>query len=830
MIPSPAARPTLPARITPLLVAVTSALAASVPAHADPNGAPPAGGGLEEILVTAQKRTENLQSVPISIQALDSRKLSELQVASFDDYARYLPSLSVQSFGPGQAQLYVRGVTNGGDGVHVGSQPLVGIYLDEMPVTTIANNLDIHVYDFQRVEMLSGPQGTLFGASSMAGTMRIITNKPDPAKFEAGYDLTGDKYTKGDAGLKVEGFVNVPISDHAAIRLVGWDEHEGGYINNVRSSPQYFPTSGIARDNAALVKRNFNTVDTAGGRLAGKLIVNDSWTISPTVVTQAQTAFGDPAYTPFPVVPTQSDGSPAPGPQQVLGGTGDLNISRYTHEVNRDNWTMATLVVEGKVSNFDLTYAGGYIKRDTASVSDYSDYSLFYDVAYAATPQYFGNAFVDNHGKLISPSQSVLGTNHFTKTSHELRLATPASWPLHGVLGLFLERQSDYIRYDYVAAGLSDSQSVSGSPGTVWKETAWRTDRDSAVFTDWTYEATSHLALTGGIRFYRFDNTINGFDGFGLNWPNAANGVGPYTGENICFTPVDPTNHTIPCENLNNEATRHGETHRVNLTYKFDDDRLAYATWSTGFRPGGVNRLLSVPPYNPDFLTNYEVGAKTSWFDRRLRVNGAIFYEQWKDAQFAYPGQSGVNVVINAGEAGIRGLEGEVHWRATDALTLTSSATYLDAKLLKNVCHYPSPSFTCTEPSLSGNANSVFAPDGGRLPVSPKFKGNLIARYEWNLGEFKAHAQAASVLQTNVLPALRTADEATIGAQPGYTSYDLAAGIARNSWSLEAWSQNAFDKRGDGIRYTGCATGTCKLVDVIPIRPRIIGITFAQRF
>ncbi|MEI8296978.1 MAG: Plug domain-containing protein, partial [Pseudomonadota bacterium] len=182
--------------LRPLFALTSAILAAAAAAAGTDAGA--ASGGLDEVIVTAQKRSENLQSVPISIQAFDTRKLTELQVTSFDDYAKYLPSLSVQSYGPGQAQLYVRGVTNGGDGLKVGSQPLVGVYVDEMPVTTIGNNLDIHVYDIARVEALSGPQGTLFGSSSMAGTMRIITNKPDPSKFEGGFDITLNTFTKGD--------------------------------------------------------------------------------------------------------------------------------------------------------------------------------------------------------------------------------------------------------------------------------------------------------------------------------------------------------------------------------------------------------------------------------------------------------------------------------------------------------------------------------------------------------------------------------------------------------------------------------------------------------
>ncbi len=840
--------------LRPLFIATSSILAAGL---AQAQQAPATTGGnstmLDEVVVTSQKREENMQAVPISIEAIDSKKLADLQVASFDDYARYLPSLSVQSYGPGQAQLYVRGVTNGGDGVHVGSQPLVGIYLDEMPVTTIATNLDVHVYDMARVEALAGPQGTLFGASSMAGTMRLITNKPDPSHFEAGYDVTGETFTKGGQGGKLEGFANLPIGEHAAIRLVGWAEKDGGYINNVRSSPQYYPGPGDAsdptyipgpnpttynggpntlglgyqRDNANLVQKNFNTTKTAGGRAAIKFDINERWTATATVMTQDQKSNGSWAYTPdaITLTPTLPDGSSAPS--MTLGGTGDLNVSRYLPDINTDRWTMGTLVVEGKVADLDLTYAGGYIKRSQYQQSDYSDYTLFYDVAYAYNPAYYADLFRNKNGYDVSRGQYYTGTNELTKQSHEVRLATPSTWRLHGVIGAFYERQTDHMRYNYVVPDLAPELSVGGQPNTVWYEEAMRVDKDSALFGDFTYDLTSKLALTGGVRFYRYDNTVEGFAGFGANFPSADS---PWTGENICFTPIDNTNPNLPCKDLLNRAAQSGQTHRVNVTYKFDNDRMVYATMSTGFRPGGVNRLLSVPPYNPDYLTNYEIGTKTTWFNHRLRVNGAVFMERWTNAQFAYPGPNGVNVVINAGRAEIKGLELEVHYKVSKGLTLSSSATFLDSKLLTNVCHYPSPTLTCTEPSLGGKDNAIFAPAGSRLPVSSKFKGNLIVRYEWNTGEYRWHSQLAGVYQSNALSSLKLADEAIVGPSPGYGTVDLSLGAAKNSWSVDLFVSNALDSRGQAIRYPTCAPSVCQLINVIPTRPRLVGLNFSQRF
>src|SRR5688572_20233258 len=184
--------------------------------------------GLEEVVVSAQKRTESLQDVPLSIQAIGQEQLSELKVDDFSDYVKFLPNVSYQTAGPGFARPYMRGVASGENANHSGPLPSVGVYLGEQPITTIQGPLDVQVYDIARVEVLAGPQGTLYGASSQAGTIRIITNKPDPDAFDAGYELTASTM-EGDLGYSGEGFVNVPIGERAAIRLVGWTKHQPGY-------------------------------------------------------------------------------------------------------------------------------------------------------------------------------------------------------------------------------------------------------------------------------------------------------------------------------------------------------------------------------------------------------------------------------------------------------------------------------------------------------------------------------------------------------------------------------------------------------------------------
>src|SRR5580700_1889840 len=237
MLVSEAVRRALIRTSIPVMLATApAALAQEAGAAA---GAGAAGGGLEEVVVTAQKRTENLQDVPVSIQTLTTEKLEQLNIDDIDDYVKYLSGVTtVKGLGQGgtgigTTHVYMRGVVSGQDGNHSASQPTVGTYLDEQPVTTIDGTVDIHIYDIARIEVLEGPQGTLYGASSEAGTVRIITNKPDPSQFSAGYDVQGNRVDHGGTGWQAEGFVNIPLTSIAAIRLVGWDVHDAGYIDNV---------------------------------------------------------------------------------------------------------------------------------------------------------------------------------------------------------------------------------------------------------------------------------------------------------------------------------------------------------------------------------------------------------------------------------------------------------------------------------------------------------------------------------------------------------------------------------------------------------------------
>src|SRR3954468_10244534 len=264
-------------------------------ARAQDNPAPPpvtpaaAPADENEIVITAQKREENLQDVPISIQALSTRRLEEANVSNFNDYTKLTPSVSFQTGTPGSANVYIRGVASGGDGNHSGSLPSVGVYLDEQPVTTIGGTLDIHVYDIARIEVLRGPQGTLYGASSEAGTIRIISNKPDKTGFYGGADGELNTVSHGGVGGRLEGFLNAPIASGAAPRLVGWYQHDAGYIDNIPGTRSFLPRpGGITVNNAAFVEKDYNDVEVAGGRAALGIDLADNWTATASLMGQDQ--------------------------------------------------------------------------------------------------------------------------------------------------------------------------------------------------------------------------------------------------------------------------------------------------------------------------------------------------------------------------------------------------------------------------------------------------------------------------------------------------------------------------------------------------------------
>jgi iron complex outermembrane receptor protein len=801
-----------------------------------------------EIVVTAQKREENLQDVPFSIQAIGTRRLDQLNIANFEDYSKQLPSVSWNTSQSGGAVVYMRGVATGGDGNHSGSLPSVGVYLDEQPVTTVGGALDVHIYDIARIESLAGPQGTLYGASSEAGTIRIITNKPDLKSTYGRLDGELNSVDHGGQGGKVEGMINLALTPNMAFRGVAFYQKDAGYIDNVPGSRTYCGTpvddsggnvigcihNGFSVNNDAFVRKDINSSRVYGGRAALKIDLDDNWTVTPTIMHQDAKNNGFYAVDP---------------------SLGDLKIQRFRgDEFSKDRFTQAALTIEGKISNFDITYAGAYMDRPTSSILDYTDYTDAYDNAYegqGGLANYF--YYQDSAGNTVSPLQYIVGSEHFKKMSHEVRISTPQDSPIRAIVGAFYQRQTNHIYQNYKIDGLAPDLSVNGWPGTIWLTLEDREDQDWAAFGEASYDVTPKITVTAGGRLYRFDNSLFGFAGFGKNPafgidPDAPpNGAGASSGVRRCLTvngeqAINDPDASLatggldqtPCTNVGtveggNAVPQHvtgsGFLYRLNAQYKPTDKLMFYATWSRGFRPGGINRQPLEPPYQPDFLVNYEAGWKTEFGP--LRWNGAIYHQVWKKFQFSFLGANSLTVIHNGRDATIDGIEADVSYVA-GGLTLNGAAAYTDAKTKGNICAVNTDDAQCSQ-------TYVVTPSGTRLPITPRLKATGTARYGWSLWQGRAHVQAAVTYRGSAPVDLRqdidgngTNPNDYLGRLRSASLVDLFLGYDWSNYSAELFATNVFDERDEIGRFVTCSI--CTQARMIPGRPRTIGLRIGARF
>ncbi|RIX27305.1 TonB-dependent receptor [Sphingomonas edaphi] len=816
--------------------------------------AAPADEDNNVIIVTATKREENLQDVPVSIQAIGTRRLDQLNISNFEDFTKQLPSVSFQTAQPGFTTVYMRGVASGGDGNHSGSFPSVGFYLDEQPVTTIGGTLDVHIYDVARIESLAGPQGTLYGASSQAGTIRIITNKPEIGVLTGRVDAEINKVAHGGWGGSLEGMINVPISDRIAFRGVAFYQRDAGYIDNVFGSRTYTYT-GVNHpewpsaprtfdvDNEFALENNFNDLRTYGGRAALKIDLDDNWTVTPTIMHQNMKAHGV-----FYMDAAQDD----------------LEVVRFRDdEISKDKFTQAALTIEGKIGNFDITYAGAYMTRPTYGVTDYTDYTDAYDAAYEGLLDYAYSAFFDNDGNVIDPRQYITGGNHFKKLSQELRIASPTENRFRVIAGAFFQRQSNNILQEYRVDGLADELSVNGYPTLLWLTKQKRVDKDYAVFGEASFDLTPQITLTAGGRFYKFDNTLIGFAGFGKNPAFDEDQLGIYpppnavwgsSGVRRCLTVnglqwrddedsalIEGGVSGTPCTNVGNvvdgklvprRSKDNGFIHRLNAQYKPTDDLMFYATWSRGFRPGGINRQPNSPAYDPDFLTNYELGWKTTFGP--IRWNGAIYHQKWKEFQFSFLGENSLTVIQNGRDARVNGIETDISY-ASGGLSINAAAAYTDAKTKGNICNFALGNSNCDGLDDGGDPDFVVTPSGTRLPVTPKFKASTTARYSWPMATGRAHVQAGLSYQGSAAADLRqdvdgdgTNPNDFLGRIKSSTIVDLFAGYDWRKYNVQLFVTNLFDERNELSRFVVCSI--CTQTKIVPGRPRTIGLRLGAKF
>src|SRR5665213_1134057 len=681
-----------------------------------------ASDSIQEITVTAQRRTENVQNVPIAIQALTGVALQQLNVQTMSDFVKYLPNVTAPNSGPGQGNVYMRGLSagtlNAQSSGTVGQFPNVAIYLDDQSGQLPGRNLDIYAADLERIEVLEGPQGTLFGAGAQAGVIRYITNKPKlditEGSVDAGYGTTAH----GGNNSNVTAMLNVPlIADKLAVRAVIYNDSEGGYIDNVPATFTrknsdlgiYYggyatacqggapPTAGgtctgtnpvtgkpnkgtafavppgsPSANNNNLAQNDINPVTYQGIRASMLYNINDDWNALLTQTYQDMNAQGV-SYQ----MPNGSDG-------QHLD---PLQVTLFSPSYNKDNFENTAWTINGKFGFLKAVYTGAYLVRNVTQVQDYTNYSRG---VYADYYQCYG-AHKGLAATCYSPVSSWQEIERNTHLSHEFRLSTPDDWRTRAIVGAFWEnlRIEDQTNWSYKnlpgcttagqigcmtdvgpALGSTTTNPNTRNDNTAFFEDVQRGYKQYALFPSVDFDIIPKvLTLTGGTRYYHFSNDF----------------AGAVTSSFGCFEAGPPpclagaTN--INAENLH--TVYHGFKSRGNLTYHVTPDALLYFTYSQGFRPGGFNRTsaLHVPDANgidqyrtpssyvSDSLTNKEIGWKTEFLNHRIQFNGALYQENWNDVQIGFfdPGQLGnLTFGTNGPNYRIRGLEVSLIARVTD--------------------------------------------------------------------------------------------------------------------------------------------------------------------
>jgi len=849
------------------------AAAQQAPATTTPTAEPDTTGGLTEIVVTATHEKQSVQKVPISMQALSSATLEERQVQGLSDLATLLPSVSFAGIGPGRNTPYFRGIVPAG-----GNYASVGYYLDDIPITGTGVP-DIHVYDLERIEGLSGPQGTLYGAGSLAGTIRFVTNKPQIGKLEFGMDVEANKYGGHGTGGEIESFVNIPLGDTVALRVMGYYRKDGGYIDNTPNNGKFTngtsstlnlgdnnPATSYTLNNANIAKNNYNPIYEYGTRVQLLWEPAPGWEVMPEITAQRQTSYGYFGYDPR---------------------VGDQEVHDYSTTRQDDRWFQAELAIHGHIGDFDLTSATGYFRRHINLNNDYTYYTVTYDQENTtATNKENGNEnylqFFDKSGctgsgaslkctKLINPTQSYFGYMTQEKFTQEVRLKTPKTWPFDATVGAFYQNQFNENNNNYYIQGLGNIEGYTASGGganpsgfgipvsqggtmvlgtpAVKGDTFYLNENnqyyhDEAVFAEGHYNITPTLKITGGIRYFWTAFDTLGLAGVQASVNSTASSLFVPTGTYGCPTPLTATRLT--CLNTNPGAPdevgrykEHGQTHKVALDWQIDPSKMIYADYSTGFRPGGFNRPLrirgfgiaDVDPYKSEKLSNFELGLKSTW-NNIFRFNIAAYYETWNAIQYSVvvAGTQGAGITGNAGTAHVKGVEYDADLKL-GKVTLSTNGAFNDAKLAANFCNFQFIAATGSIGQLStcsvlplGNG-SVAAVGGTRLPRQPKFKGTTSIHYETAMGEYKAFLQGAALYQTGATQNLNNDLDTLLGDTAGFASFDFSGGVSKGPYRLELFITNAFDRRGALTKNTFCSIQECSGSSrTFTIKPQFFGI------
>jgi outer membrane receptor protein involved in Fe transport len=850
--------------------------------------------GLSQITVTAQRRSESMQNVPISMQAFTAETLQQLNVSTLDDYIKYLPNVTTANNGPGQNEIFMRGLSAGSQpsqgSASTGLWPNVAIYLDNQSGQLPNRNLDIYAADLSRIEVLEGPQGTLYGAGAEAGVIRYITNEPKLDRTEvdvkAGYGITAH----GDPNANITAVLNLPLlTDTFGVRGVIYNDKRGGYINNVPAMftrrntdagihyadyaaaangqcPDGLPNNGYcvppgspSINNNNVAGKAINPVTYQGIRVEGLYKLNEDWDL---LITQSYQDMSSQGV--FYQQPNASNGAPL----------GPLEVTLFNPSFDKDRFESTAWTVNGRLGMLKAVYTGGYLVRNVEQVGDYTNYArgVYADYYQCYGPGTGGDMTLAP--TCFSPSAVWRSNERNTHQQHEFRLSTPDEWRVRAIAGAFWEKNSLYDQTGWgyktvpsctatnnvgcfadigTAPGASVvNPGIQPAPTSFYQDTV-RSTKQTAFFVSVDFDLIPNvLTLTAGTRHFKFDNYS----------------AGSVTGSFGCFEQGVPDggclvdNFDLNRQNLHNSES--GFKSRGNLTWHITRDIMTYYTFSQGFRPGGFNQNGSTPhvpgpdggtpqylipsSYQSDQLTNNEIGWKTEFFNHRLQWDGAYYRENWNNVQVAFfdPGLVG-NIFYNTNGQNFRinGIETSLSARVVSGLTVQAAGSWNHSRqtnspaLINNNpdSHYFGQPITQVCDKSGANCAPVsnpFGPIGSPSANAPPLQFSLRARYEWDISGYTAYIQAGathsghSFTQAGSNPPIDATGAITTG-RLRFENPAYTTYSASLGIAKDAWYVNLFGENLSNSNASVFVSTDQFIVAQTPLRPRVLGVELGYK-
>jgi len=755
-----------------LSIAVLTALASSPGVYAEEAAPEEEASGIHNMIITATKRAESIQTIPVAANAISGENMEKAGIDNFEEYVEFLPNVVFQGVGPGTNEVYIRGAATSQTQIAVSSvqalQPSVAFYLDEQPVSMQGRNLDVYAADIDRIEVLPGPQGTLFGASSQAGTIRLISKKPDLAGFMAGFDATTYSTKGGDMSYATEAFVNIAPTENLALRLVLYNDYAGGWIDNIVNNPSSggyggsvavidrissgaisgslsggTPLSQIpieAPNNSLIAGDNQNDAFYAGGRLGLLYEFNANWNL---LVQHTQQSLGTEGVFAY-------DANLA----------GESSTNRFVPESNDDDFGLTTWTLNGRLAELDVVYTGGYLDRDIHSTVDYTKYtnagifSAYYNCNY-------GGSIADADTFCADPTEYYLEQTDTSRITHEFRVLTDAANPWRVTAGVYLDEQTvetvgqfqlgntDLPFFQNLNRTLVGNEGINSNGGPFGPDISFVNDithtiSQFAAFGQFEYDLTETVTASIGARYYDLEDEFQGSTTT-VDVSGRLNALGQGGQALIDFFGASEAaaieaaiaSGSLDTALLDDDGVLNVDDtiFRATLDWQVTEDVMLFTTWSEGFRPPVTNRVgagaatnttgafanFRIPAYSlSDTLTNFEIGVKSSWLDNSLRFNGTFYSSTIDDLQTSRFDPTNVSFLVftdNVGTAEITGFDGDFIWKASDNLTLSGAFSILDTEL------------TDINPEL----DNIAPPEGSRLPYSAEFSGNVQAEYYYEL-------------------------------------------------------------------------------------------------